>query len=479
MVKGRIYTFGITGVLSCYETENGKQVWQADAFKPLKVDLPRFGATCSPLVVGNRVLVAVGGKGSAVVAFDADNGEMSWKALDGPISTASPIVYLNKSKKAEASLEAVFINNRSLVALNPFNGEVSWEQPLSDQALGTSPSPVVAGDLLLASSADHGGVGVQLTHADGKTTAAEAWKNADLTGYFSTPLACGKDHIYMVTTKSKPQPTATLRCIEVKTGKELWNQPKVGFFHAGLLRTGDDKLLLLDDSGRLRLLEHDPKGYHELAKAEGLRLDFRDPGAGQRPALRPGQQGRFLPPARRVARRDFPHAIARLRAQFGPDQRRRPLGGNLMRMKCLRFLIVLAVFLTATPFGAFGPTTGADKPMPPKKAEDKKETGALTAVNEKGKATATSVEAFGKLPRQTVKTNDPAGTPASYEGVSLAEVLRAAGVTLGKDLKGPLLASCLVVQAADGYRVVFSLPEIDPDIRITWCSWPTGRMANR
>jgi hypothetical protein len=135
-----------------------------------------------------------------------------------------------------------------------------------------------------------------------------------------------------------------------------------------------------------------------------------------------------------------------------------------MRMKCLRFLIVLAVFLTATPFGAFGPTTGADEPMPPKKAEDKKETGALTAVNEKGKATAFSVEAFGKLPRQTVKTNDPAGTPATYEGVSLAEVLRAAGVTLGKDLKGPLLANCLVVQAADGYRVVFSLPEIDPDI---------------
>jgi outer membrane protein assembly factor BamB len=184
VVKGRIYTFGITGVLTCYETENGKQVWQADAFKALKVDLPRFGATCSPLVVGNSVLVAVGGKGSAVVAFDADNGEMSWKALDGPISTASPIVYLNKSKKAEASLEAVFINNRSLVALNPFNGEVSWEQPLSDQALGTSPSPVVAGDLLLASSADHGGVGVQLTHTDGKTTAAEAWKNADLTGFF-------------------------------------------------------------------------------------------------------------------------------------------------------------------------------------------------------------------------------------------------------------------------------------------------------
>jgi hypothetical protein len=50
----------------------------------------------------------------------------------------------------------------------------------------------------------------------------------------------------------------------------------------------------------------------------------------------------------------------------------------------------------------------------------------------------------------------------SPEFFCLAEVLRVAGVTLGKDLKGPLLANGLIVEAADGYRVVFALPEIDP-----------------
>ena len=143
--------------------------------------------------------------------------------------------------------------------------------------LGTTPSPIVAGDLLMVSSAKAGGVAVQLNPAEDKTMATAAWKNPDLAGYFSTPVLCGKEHIYQVTTQTLPQPMATLRCIEAKSGKELWNQPKVGFFHAGLLRTGDDKLLLLDDSGLLRLLEHDPKGFHELAKAKVCGASFVTP----------------------------------------------------------------------------------------------------------------------------------------------------------------------------------------------------------
>jgi outer membrane protein assembly factor BamB len=228
-------------------------------------------------VAGNRVLVAVGGKGSAVAAFDTSNGELAWKALDGPISTGSPILHLNRAKKGMALLEAVFVNGRSLVALNPFDGEVSWEFPLSDEPLGTSPSPVVAGDILLASSIKAGGVGVKLTHADEKTTATGAWKNADLTGYFCTPVVCGKDYLYTVTSTLLPQPTSTLRCIEVKSGKEAWKQGDVGTFSAGLLRVADNRLLVLDDKGVLRLVEHDPKSYRELAKAQVCGATFVTP----------------------------------------------------------------------------------------------------------------------------------------------------------------------------------------------------------
>jgi len=61
---------------------------------------------------------------------------------------------------------------------------------------------------------------------------------------------------------------ATLNCVEAATGKVLWSKTPVGEYHASLLRTGDDKLLFLDDSGNLMLLEPNAKEYRELCRSK-------------------------------------------------------------------------------------------------------------------------------------------------------------------------------------------------------------------
>ncbi len=44
----------------------------------------------------------------------------------------------------------------------------------------------------------------------------------------------------------------------------------------------------------------------------------------------------------------------------------------------------------------------------------------------------------------------------------LIEVVSRAGVPTGAELRGPGVALYVVVEAADGYRAVFALPELDP-----------------
>jgi hypothetical protein len=86
----------------------------------------------------------------------------------------------------------------------------------------------------------------------------------------------------------------------------------------------------------------------------------------------------------------------------------------------------------------------------------------LTVQVEGGKQAVLARADIESLPRIRVTTGD-SGVSATFEGIPLKVVLEKAGVGFGETLKGKRMASCLLVEAADGYRVVIALPEIDPE----------------
>ena len=71
---------------------------------------------------------------------------------------------------------------------------------------------------------------------------------------------------------------------------------------------------------------------------------------------------------------------------------------------------------------------------------------------------------LSKMPRETVQIDEPDGSKSGYEGVPLQEVLKKAGLNFGSSMRGKALAAYVVASAHDGYQVVFSLGELDPDL---------------
>ena len=86
----------------------------------------------------------------------------------------------------------------------------------------------------------------------------------------------------------------------------------------------------------------------------------------------------------------------------------------------------------------------------------------LTIQTEDGKQTVLTRSDVESLPHVKVTTHG-SETSATFEGVALRAVLEKAGVEFGHSMRGKRLASCLLVEAADGYRAVIALPELDPD----------------
>jgi hypothetical protein len=94
----------------------------------------------------------------------------------------------------------------------------------------------------------------------------------------------------------------------------------------------------------------------------------------------------------------------------------------------------------------------------------------LTVQNGSGKPTVLTRADLEALPHVKVTTStssmskpgtDKSGTTAVFEGIAVEAVLEKSGVQFGATLRGARLASCLLVEAADGYRAVIALPEID------------------
>jgi len=93
--------------------------------------------------------------------------------------------------------------------------------------------------------------------------------------------------------------------------------------------------------------------------------------------------------------------------------------------------------------------------------------GQLTITGDIPKPLALSLDDLRHQQRITVKVPNEhqANTQDTYEGVPLATLLKQTGMPQGSQIKGAMLATYLMAEGSDGYRVIFSLAEVDSDFQ--------------
>lgn len=274
VADGKLFTYGITGILSCYELKTGKRLWQVNPFTELKASRPGYGVCSSPVVADGRVVVMVGGGAHAVAAFDINSGELAWKCLDETASSASPIV-VKRGEGDQRRTEFVVQTTLRVLGLSPKDGSILWEHPMVFQPAGVSPTPLAFGKTLVCTTPDTGTM--VLDFADGASTPKSPWWKQDLKSYFSTGAAGPKGSVIVITNQQQPLPRADLSCLDLEKGTELWKKEGIGYYHAGIITTGDGKLLILDDGGNLILAEVAREGFKQLARSNVCRGTMSSP----------------------------------------------------------------------------------------------------------------------------------------------------------------------------------------------------------
>jgi outer membrane protein assembly factor BamB len=255
--NGTVCTFGISGVLSCYDAQTGKQKWQREFSKQYSNTSPLYGTAMSPLIDGDRLIAHVGGhdKG-ALTAFELETGAVKWSNdADGPAYASPILVKLGDVK------HVVTFTQKELVGVDSATGKLLWKLPAKSEYDTNSVTAIAYKDTLIVAREGQGVTAISLAPSGGSMTPREVWKNTDYEMYMNSPVLQG-NQLFGLSVKQKGQFFA----IDADTGKSIWQSPGRMGENAAILNLGGKVLLLLTNDANLIVQPLSAKGYEPVAQ---------------------------------------------------------------------------------------------------------------------------------------------------------------------------------------------------------------------
>ena len=223
---GRLYTLGMTGVVTAFDAATGKQLWQT----PQSKVEPLYHTAMSPIVDRGLVIVHVGGHNAgALTAFDARSGDVKWAWTgDGP-AYGSPIVV-----ELGGTRQVITMTQENLVGIGAADGALLWKRPYSVRATRNAVTPIVHNQIVIVSGLGMPVSGFRVFNRAGQWSSEDVWVNNDVTMDMSTGVVIGTS-LYGFS----PRNSGQFFAIDANTGQTQWlSEPRQGD-NAAVVRAGN------------------------------------------------------------------------------------------------------------------------------------------------------------------------------------------------------------------------------------------------
>ncbi len=268
--SGLLFTLSADGDLHCWDTrKDGQPVWGFNLYE--RYDPPQrprvnrsglrdYGYTSSPIVLGDALIVEVGGAEGSLMAFDVSTGERRWRSEatspaghnGGPV----PMTVDGMSCVALFNHDGLLVVRADSENVGKTIATYPWT---TDFANGIA-TPTVHGDsVLVTSSYNQHKICRFKISLDG---ALKLWEQSYASKVCSPVVLDG--HIYWAWQQ--------VMCLDFATGELKWQGGNCGD-PGSCVATADGRLIVLSGQGDLTLVEsatRSPNQYLELAKRPRL-----------------------------------------------------------------------------------------------------------------------------------------------------------------------------------------------------------------
>jgi outer membrane protein assembly factor BamB len=184
VADGRVCVLGISGILSCHDTADGRTLWRREFGGQFSATSPLYGTAMSPVVDGGHLIAHVGGPGDgALTAFDAATGDVAWAwSGDGP-GYSSPVV-----AEIGGVRQVVTFTESFLVSVAAEDGSLLWKVPFETPWVQNAVTPIVDGDTVIYSGLDHPVRALEVVSDASGWSTEPRWENDTVGAYMSTPV---------------------------------------------------------------------------------------------------------------------------------------------------------------------------------------------------------------------------------------------------------------------------------------------------
>lgn len=257
VATGRVFTLGVTGVLSAWNAQSGDLVWRKDYSPSVDVSKLFTGTAMSPMLEGGALIVQIGSDihGGRVLALEPATGAERWVWKGAGPGYASPIAIV-----AGGVRQIVALTEGSIEGLDAKSGASLWSIPFPDEWHENIVTPLWTGTHLIVSGTRQGTHAFTLAQSAGKWQPAPAWKNPNVAMYMSSPVFADGT-LFTHSSKKKGQFIA----LNAATGEILWATEGREGEHASILLT-PSHVLFLTNGADLLVVRRNAEKFDQAAK---------------------------------------------------------------------------------------------------------------------------------------------------------------------------------------------------------------------
>lgn len=257
--------FALTGqgTLAALKLQDGSALWAVDLLDQLQASPADYGMACSPLVVGDRVIVTLGAAEATVVALDTRTGKIAWRAgQDFPAGYSSPALLEVGGRK-----QVVVFHGAGALGLDPQSGTELWSYPyVTDFSCNIATPLAIDGGVFLSAGENHGSVLLDLKPQGARYEVQPRWSSLGPKSTFrnewQTAVALA-GVLYGFDNVGSAGPVTHLACIDPRTGERKWQELRFG---KGNLTAADGKLFVISITGELAVVRADPQRFELLGR---------------------------------------------------------------------------------------------------------------------------------------------------------------------------------------------------------------------